>query len=389
MKKLNYARHFIDSSDIEAVVNVLHSDFLTQGPVVKNFEDAVAEYVGSRYAVAVTNGTVALDLAIKALNLDFENTNGITTANTFLASANCLLYNGIQPRFCDLSPNQGNCDAVEFCSHIDSETSLLLPVHFAGIPMDMAQVKDYSSDLAIVEDGAHAIGSAYKCGAKIGSCKYSDLTTFSFHPVKNITAAEGGMITTNCPDLYDRLLMLRTHGVNRQSEKFINQKLAKTDEKLNPWYYEMQILGYNCRLSDLHAALGLSQLKKIELFYERKNHIRKIYDEAFHDLVHVQIHKRVSNRELLHLYVIQIDFKKIRKSRQELMAYLSSQQIFTQVHYIPIYKQPFYQQILGGDFELLQTEKYYSQVLSIPFYYGLGDDEVQLVVNHINNFLKD
>jgi dTDP-4-amino-4,6-dideoxygalactose transaminase len=389
MKKLNYARHFIDSSDIEAVVNVLHSDFLTQGPIVKNFEDAVAEYVGSRYAVAVSNGTIALDLAIKSLNITPNKTNGITTANTFLASANSMLYNNIQPKFSDLAINQGNCDAEEFCSHIDDNTSLLLPVHFAGIPIDMAKIKAFSKGSPIVEDAAHALGSTYKCGTKIGSCKYSDMTIFSFHPVKNITAGEGGMITTNCPKLYNKLTLLRTHGVTREAENFENTSLAWDGDNLNPWYYEMQVLGYNSRLSDIHAALGISQLAKIEAFYNRKDQIRSIYDKAFEKIANIKFQKRESDYEMLHLYVVLIDFKKINKSRQKLMSYLKSRQIYTQVHYIPIYKQPFYQKLMGNDFELINTEEYYSQALSLPFYYGLENDEINLVVSHIKKFLKD
>jgi dTDP-4-amino-4,6-dideoxygalactose transaminase len=185
------------------------------------------------------------------------------------------------------------------------------------------------------------------------------------------------------------LTLLRTHGVTREAENFENTSLAWDGDNLNPWYYEMQVLGYNSRLSDIHAALGISQLAKIEAFYNRKDQIRSIYDKAFEKIANIKFQKRESDYEMLHLYVVLIDFKKINKSRQKLMSYLKSRQIYTQVHYIPIYKQPFYQKLMGNDFELINTEEYYSQALSLPFYYGLENDEINLVVSHIKKFLKD
>ncbi|MDP3014641.1 MAG: aminotransferase class I/II-fold pyridoxal phosphate-dependent enzyme, partial [Candidatus Subteraquimicrobiales bacterium] len=277
-----YGKQWIDEDDIKAVEEVLKSDFLTQGPKIAEFEKAICRYTGAKYCVAAANGTAALHLAVLALEIK-RGSEGITSPITFVASANALIYGGLRPIFADIDEKTYNIDPTEIKKRITLKTKVLIPVHFAGQSADMAEISKIakSKDLLIIEDAAHAIGSRYADGAKIGSCGYSDMTTFSFHPVKTITTGEGGAITTNSGKLYKRLLLLRTHGITKDEKE-----LSQTP---GPWYYEMQALGYNYRLTDIQAALGISQLKKLDKFKFRRREIVEAYNKAFSSLPSITI----------------------------------------------------------------------------------------------------
>lgn len=370
MKFLSYGKQWIDKEDIQAVVKTLRSDYLTQGPKVKEFEDEICRYVGVKHCVVVSNGTAALQLAVSSLQIE-KHKEGITSPNTFVASSNCMIYNRIKPIFADID-NKTHCiDPEKIKEKITENTSLIIPVHFAGQPCDMEGIKKVTEKhgVYIIEDAAHAIGSKYADGLKVGNCKYSDLTIFSFHPIKTITSGEGGAITTNNKELYERLLLLRNHGITKS---------------------EMRILGYNYRLSDIHASLGISQLKKLDKFVERRREIVKKYNEAFISVDWLAIpYEKLGVYSAFHLYALQIDFDKIGKPRRQVVEELKSRNIGTQVHYIPVHTQPYYQENYGykrGDCPI--AEDYYEKALSIPLYPKMINDDVDYVIKSMVE-LKD
>jgi UDP-4-amino-4,6-dideoxy-N-acetyl-beta-L-altrosamine transaminase len=379
---LNYGKHWLDDDDINTVINVLKSDFITQGPEVGRFEKALANYVGAAYAVAVANGTAALHLAVKALNLG-KGKEGITTPITFAASSNCFLYNGLKPGFVDIYENTYCMDPAELEKRITPETKVIIPVHFAGQPAEMGTIDDIAvrNDIYVIEDAAHAIGSKFADGEMVGSCCCSDMTIFSFHPVKTIATGEGGAITTNDKDLYERLVLLRNHGITKEASKLKIQD----PELTGPWYYEMQDLGFNYRMTDIQAALGTSQLKKIEGFVKRRREIVKTYNEAFKDVSWLTTpYEWEGASSAFHLYVIKIDFQQIGKTRSQVMMELKEKGIGTQVHYIPVHLQPYYREHFGfkeGDFP--KAEHYYQQCLSIPLFPKMTDKDVQRVIDAI------
>ena len=380
MKSIPYGKQSIDDSDINSVVEVLKSDFLTQGPKVKEFEDAICAYTGADYCVAVANGTAALHLAVAALNLE-KGSEGITSPITFVASANAIVYSGLIPVFADIDKDTANIDPSCIKKAITKKTSLIIPVHFAGLPVNMKLVSEIaqSAEISVIEDAAHAIGSEYEDGSKVGNCKYSDMTTFSFHPVKTITSGEGGAITTNNEELYKRLLKLRTHGITKEN----------MSENPGPWYYEMQELGFNYRLTDIHAALGISQLKKLDRFALRRREIVKAYNIAFSDVEELMpLNTRVDG-VAYHLYVLLIDFDKIGCSRTELMALLEEKGIKTQVHYIPVCNQPYYQKNYKIEQEqYVESQEFYNKSLSLPLYPTMTDDDVAVVIKTLLEFIK-
>lgn len=371
MKMIPYGRQWIDEQDEQAVLAALRSDFLTQGPKIAEFEQALCDYSGAKYCVAVANGTAALHLAVAALELP-PGSEGITTPNTFVASANAMAYCGVTPRFADIDPTTFNIDPAAIRATLTERTRLLLPVHFAGRAAPMAEIAALAREqgLRVIEDAAHAIGSRYPDGGRVGNGQYAHLTTFSFHPVKTITSGEGGAITTNDAELYQKLLLLRTHGISRDT----------ASQQAAPWYYEMQALGFNYRLTDLQAALGISQLAKLDGFAARRSQIVARYNQALHDLPWLATPAEDADA-CFHLYAVQIDFARLGKTRAEVMQQLRAQGVGSQVHYIPVHLQPWYRDHFGcqpGDYP--HAEHFYQQALSLPLYPAMSDADVETVI---------
>ena len=377
-----YGQQWITEDDKRAVLKVLGSDFLTQGPKVEEFEKAICVYTGAKYCVAVSNGTAALHLAVLALDLK-PDAEGITTPNTFVASANCLVYAGLRPVFADIDERTYNINPNEIKKKITRKTKVIVTVDFTGRPADMKRIYNIAKQkkIHIIEDASHAIGSRYDSKYKVGSCRYCDLTTFSFHPVKTITCGEGGAITTNKKSLYEKLKLLRCHGIAK------DQKILA--KKIGSWYYEMRELGYNYRLTDLQAAIGISQLKKINRFIKRRRAIVKKYNAAFKNIECIIIPPADAvNNSACHLYVVQIAFGRLGKTRKQVMEELRNKHIGTQVHYIPVHLQPYYQKQFGykeGDFPV--AEAYYAQALSLPLYPKMTNYEINYVIKAIKNVI--
>lgn len=378
-----YGRHCIDQADIEAVIDVLRSDWLTGGPVINLFEKTLQKTVGAKHAVACSNGTTALHLALLALNIT-KNDVVLVPAITFLASANAVRYVGADAIFVDVDPTTGLMteETLEEAILKNKEKNLkaIINVHLAGQCEDLDEICKVarSYGLFIIEDAAHAIGTYYtsKEGSSypIGSNAYCDLTTFSFHPVKTIAMGEGGAITTNNEKIAQKLKTLRSHGMLRESSQWIN----KHDEN-GPWYYEMHDLGYNYRLSDINCALGLSQLRKLENFKQSRMQLVEQYDELFKETKNfIPLRKLSFSDTAWHLYILLIDFQAVGVTRRHLMSGLKEQGIGTQVHYIPLYRQPYYQK-LYGEMSLPGSEEYYSKCLSIPLYTGLDNHQLEQI----------
>lgn len=374
MHYIPYGRQSINEDDIKAVEEVLKSDFLTTGPKIAEFEQKFADYVGAKYAVAVSNGTAALHIACMAAGIG-EGDEVITTPITFAASANCALYCGATPVFADIDPVTYNISPESVESHVTERTKAIIPVHYTGQACDMDAIHKIADryNLIVIEDAAHAVGAEYK-GKKIGSL--SDMTEFSFHPVKHITCGEGGIVTTNREDLYEKLKLFRTHGITRE-EKFLH----KVD---GPWYYEQIDLGYNYRITDIQAALGISQLGRIDKFLEKRKKIAAKYDEAFRDFDGIEIPKQAEySNSAYHLYVIKVD-KSIRKA---LFEYLRANNIGVNVHYIPVYTFPYYREHGYENVKCENAEKLYESIISIPIYYDLSDEEQDYVIDKIKEFM--
>ncbi|MBN1899485.1 MAG: UDP-4-amino-4,6-dideoxy-N-acetyl-beta-L-altrosamine transaminase [Spirochaetes bacterium] len=380
-KAIPYGHQNVEEDDINAVVGVLESDLITQGPKALEFEKKLCEYTKAKYAVVCSNGTAALHLAVKALHLK-EGFEGITTPNTFVASSNCILYNNGRPVFADIERDTYNIAPEVIKKKVTEKTRVIIPVDFAGQPCDMEKIHKIARehDCYIIRDACHSIGSTYK-GGKTGNCQYSDMTVFSFHPVKNITTGEGGAVLTNDKKLYERLKLLRAHGITRDRE------LMEQDD--GPWYYEMIDLGFNFRITDFQCALGISQLKKLDRFMQRRREIVNRYNKAFKDIRVIKPpFEKADVRSAYHLYVIQIEFDKINYSRAELMKELEKKQIGVMVHYIPVHLQPFYQKHYGtkkGDCPA--AEEYYSKALSLPIYPRMTDNQVEYVIKNMIELL--
>lgn len=379
---IGYGHQYIDESDIETVVKVLKSDYLTQGPAVAQFENKICEITGARYCVAVSNATAGLHIAVAALELGHD-AEGITSPNTFLASSNCMVYNSVKPVFADIDPVSYNIAPSEIEKHITGKTRLVIPVHFAGLPCDMEKITTIAKmrNLHVIEDAAHAIGSQYADGSYVGNCKYSDMTVFSFHPVKTITTGEGGAVTTNDEKLYHKLLMLRSHGVTKD-ESLLSKNPGS-------WYYEMRTLGFNYRMTDMQAALGCSQLAKLEFFKKRRREIVAAYNNAFSGMKYLKTPTEPSKiSSCFHLYAVRVYFDALGKMRSQVMQELRDKGIGTQVHYIPIHTQPFYKESFGyKDGEYPIAEKYYEQELSLPLYPGMSDDDVSAVIKAVKEVI--
>jgi len=382
-----YGRQFIDDEDIKEVIKTLKSDFITQGPKIKEFESALCEYTGAKYAVVVSSGTAGLHLACLATGIKKED-EVITSPITFVASANCVLYCGGKPVFADIQDETVNIDPKEIKNKITKKTKAIIPVHFAGHPCDLEEIyalaKKYN--LMIIEDACHALGAEYK-NSKIGFCKYSDLTVFSFHPVKSITTGEGGAVLTNNKKLYEKLLMLRNHGITKDPTKFtINYKLSTIND-FGSWYYEMQELGFNYRITDFQCALGLSQLKKLDKFIQRRREIVEIYNKELSKIEEIILPKeRPYVKSSWHIYYIRL---KNFQRRKEVFERLRKKGIGVQVHYIPVHLQPYYRNNFGykeGDYP--KAENYYSSSITIPIYYSLEEYKIKYVIRSIKEVIE-
>ncbi len=383
IKPIPYGKQFISDADLKAVSNTLTSDFLTQGPAIEIFEKAFATYIGVKYAIALSNGTAALHLCAMALNVD-ESCNVITTPITFAASANCIRYCGGQVYFADINPDNYTLDINKVKALIASKPigffKGIIPVDFAGYAVNLEAYREVADEhgLWLIEDACHAPGGFFKDknGAKqnCGNGNFAELSIFSFHPVKHIACGEGGMITTNDEFLYKKLLLLRTHGITK------DPNLLKKNH--GGWYYEMQTLGYNYRLTDFQAALGSSQLQRAEQGLASRRAIATNYQKAFENKSYIVSQSGVVEGHAYHLYVIQTP------KRKELYDHLRLKNIFCQVHYIPVHKMPYYQQLGQQYLNLEQSEKYYDQCLSLPMFPTLTQEEQSYVINCIDGFFN-
>ena len=392
MEMISYGRQHIDEADIQAVVDCLRSTALTQGPRITAFEQAVATHVGARYAVAVSSGTAALHMAALAAGVGPASAL-VTSPITFVASANAALYAGGRPVFADVDNETVNLSpaalAEMFAQNID--VRVVIPVHYAGLPCDMPAIKAIAdrAHALIIEDAAHALGARYPDGQAVGSCAYSLMTIFSFHPVKSITTGEGGMITTNDEQVYRRLLRLRSHGINKVLDAFQNPEAATTDGVPNPWYYEMQELGFHYRITDIQCALGLSQLTKLSQFVARRRQLAARYDEAFAGMKLIRP-AQTSGRgwSAHHLYPVRIDFTGAKISRARLMQQLRQRGIIGQVHYIPVPAHPYYRRLGFRVDDYPQALAYYRQALSLPLYYDLTEQQQDKVIAVLSELLS-
>jgi UDP-4-amino-4,6-dideoxy-N-acetyl-beta-L-altrosamine transaminase len=383
-KVIPYGRQNITEADIDAVITVLKSDYLTQGPAIFEFEKQFASYVDAKYAVAVSNGTAALHLCAMALNVN-SNSRVITTPITFSASANCVRYCGGEVYFADIDPDTFLLDINKVRELLEKHPKGyfhgIIPVDFAGNAVDLESFRKLAKEfgLWIIEDACHAPGGYFIDSdgkqQKCGNGNFADLAIFSFHPVKHIATGEGGMITTNDKDLYEKLLLLRTHGITKDSKKFENDP---GEIEQGPWYYEMQELGYNYRLTDFQAALGISQLSRADENLKRRIEIAKKYDEAFANSKIVTPLSVEGNA--YHLYVIRSN------NRGSLYEHLHSKNIFAQVHYVPVHLMPYYRELGFKKGNFPNAENYYEKCLSIPMYHSLSDNDQDFVIEMILNF---
>ncbi|MCX5751394.1 MAG: UDP-4-amino-4,6-dideoxy-N-acetyl-beta-L-altrosamine transaminase [Candidatus Saganbacteria bacterium] len=377
LKTIPYATQWIDADDIKAVLEILKSDWLTQGPKVKEFEERVANYCGVKYAIALNSGTSALHAACFASKVGLQD-EVITTPITFAASANCVLYCGGKPVFADVQEDTLNIDPEEIKKKITSKTKAIIPVHFAGHPCDLEKIYAIAKDnkLIVIEDAAHALGAEYK-SARIGSCTYSDMTILSFHAVKHITTGEGGMVLTNNEELFKKIVMFRTHGITKDQALLENK-----DEGC--WYYEMQDLGFNYRITDFQCALGLSQLKKLDLFVNRRREIVAQYNQAFNGLANITVPIEKSDvKSSWHIYPV-----RFKGERKNIFNKLREKGIGVNVHYLPVYFQPYYRSLGYQTGICPKAEAYYSQAVTLPLYPKMSYEDINYVIESVVDILE-
>lgn len=378
-KKIGYGRQYIDEADIQSVVKVLKSDFLTCGPEIEKTEEKLCRLTGAKYAVLVSNGTAALHCACFAAGIK-PGDEVITTPITFAASANCALYCGARPVFADINPETYNIDPASVEQSITSKTRAVVAVDFTGQAAELNKLREICADhgLILIEDAAHSLGTKYN-GQPVGSI--ADLTTFSFHPVKTCTAGEGGAIMTNNPEFHSRLSLFRAHGITRAQE-------LMTKQTEGGWYYQQLLLGYNYRITDLQAALLSSQLDKLNVFAARRKELVKRYDEALSQIPEIIIQKEIPESDTVrHLYIIQLNLEMLTCSRKEVYDALQAENIGVNVHYIPVYSFPYYQELGYKSGMCPNAERLYKRIVSIPLYYGLTDAEQDKIIFTLKEIL--
>lgn len=375
-KKIFYGHQWIEEDDIEAVSNVLRSDYLTCGPQIKVMEDTLATYTGAKYAVAVSNGTAALHCACMAAGIGAGD-EVITTPITFAASANCVLYCGARPVFADINPKTYNIDPDSIRSHITEKTKAIIAVDFAGQAVQYKEIREICDryGLIFIEDAAHAIGTKYN-GKQIGSL--ADMTCFSFHPVKTITGGEGGAVLTNDQELYAKLVLARTHGITH------DECLVEEDLYEGPWCYDEISIGYNYRITDFQAALIVNQMRKLEKFIRRRKEIVKTYDDAFAQLPEIIIQREIPESDTCrHLYIIRLDLDKLTCTRKEFYDAMGAENVQCQIHYIPVYWFSYYKRLGYEKGTCQQAEALYKSIMSIPLYPRMTDGDVDDVIHAV------
>ena len=378
-KKIGYGHQYIDDADVQAVVDVLKSDFLTCGPKIEEAESKLCEITGAKHAVLIANGTAALHAMIFAAGIG-PGDEVITTPITFAASANCALYCGAKPVFADINPETYNIDPASIEAKITSKTKAVVAVDFTGQAVEVDKIRAICDkhNLIFIEDAAHSLGTKYN-GKPVGSL--ADMTEFSFHPVKTCTAGEGGAITTNDDELYRRLILFRTHGITRAQEL-----MDRPSE--GGWYYQQVELGYNYRMTDIQAALLSSQLDKLEMFGKRRKELVKRYDEAFASMPEIIVQKEIAESDTVrHLYIIQLNLDLLKCTRREIFEALQAEGVGVNVHYIPVYSFPRYQKLGYKMGECPKAEKLYERIISIPLYYSLTDEEQEKVIKAIEKVI--
>ena len=380
-----YGHQHITEKDIQAVERVLHSDWLTQGPAIEAFEKKVANYCGAKYAVAVTNATSALHIACKAADLGEDDVLW-TSPITFTASANCGRYCGADVDFVDIDDKTYNMSVAELRHKLESavkKPKVVIPVHLAGQSCDMEAIKELADEYGfkIIEDASHATGADYK-NTKVGSCRYSDMTVFSFHPVKIVTTGEGGVVLTNNKELYEKLKLYRSHGITRDSD-------LMTQEADGPWYYQQIELGFNYRMTDMQASLGCSQMDSLDEFVARRRYLVKRYNEKLKNLPLRTPYQDEATNPSWHIYIIRVDFTKVKLSKKEIFARMRDRGIVLNLHYIPVHTQPYYQKLgfQKGDFPV--SEKYYEEAITLPLYYDLTDEQQDEVIEALKEVLAE
>lgn len=382
-----YGRQDISTADIQAVVDVLQSNWLTQGPAIPRFEQAVAEYCGVRYAVAVSSATAALHIACLAAGLGPGDWSW-TSPNTFVASANCARYCGAKVDFIDIDPKTYNLSITELAKQLEAAhhrqqlPKVVIPVHFAGQSCDMAAIAQLAQTyhFTTIEDASHAIGGQYR-GQPIGCCTYSDMTVFSFHPVKIITTGEGGMVLTNRADLYEKLIRLRSHGITRDP----NLMRGLSD---GPWYYQQLELGLNYRITDIQAALGFSQLQRLNEFVTRRRFLADRYNQLLQSLPLILPYQDPSTNSSWHLYVIQLAEPNLIHRHRQIFEALRQAEIGVNLHYVPVHLQPYYQDIGFSHRSFPVAEQYYQRAISLPLYYGLTESAQDRVIAVLKEVLR-
>ena len=382
-----YGRQDINEADIQAVESVLRSDFLTQGPAIERFERRVADYCGAKYAVAVCNATAALHIACLAAGLGKGDVLW-TSPITFVASANCALYCGGDVDFVDIDAKTYNMSAdlleekLRMAKTEGKLPKMVIPVHLAGQSCDMRRIRALADEygFAITEDASHAVGAEY-LDTKVGSCAFSDMTVFSFHPVKIVTTGEGGMVLTNDAALYEKLRLYRSHGITRDPRYM-------THESDGPWYYQQIALGFNYRMTDMQAALGCSQMDRLDEFVARRRALAARYDTLLQGLPVVTPYVMTEAHPSWHIYIIRINHEQIGKTKQQVFEEMKKRGIALNLHYIPVHRQPYYEKLGFHRGDFIQSEKYYEEAFTLPLFYELTDEQQNYIVESLRNVLQ-